>query len=775
MRYVKWFEEISKDDVDVAGGKGANLGEMTQAGLPIPPGFVVTARAYEDFLDETGLREKIREVLESHDLSDDRELEEAAEKIQSLIVEAEMPEEIREEIARAYRELCEKVGKDEEFVAVRSSATAEDLPEASFAGQQDTYLNVRGEEAVVEHVQRCWASLFNPRAIAYREEQGFDHFDVSIAVVVQKMVDADKAGVMFTVNPHTGDRDKMVIEAAWGLGEAVVSGEVTPDTYIVDKSSFEVVEEQISEQRWMYVRDPETGETKKVEVPEDKRSKRKLTDEEIRELAKTGVAIEEHYGFPQDIEWAIEDGEVYILQSRPVTTLPEEEEEERAEEAEEEEEAGEVLVRGLGASPGVGVGRVRIVMDVDEIDKVEEGDVLVTKMTSPDMVPAMRKAAAIVTDEGGITCHAAIVSRELGIPCVVGTGNATEVLEDGQLVTVDGERGVVYEGDVSERLREEREEVEAEEEEEREVVVERAAPEPVTATEIKVNVSMPEAAERAAKTGADGVGLLRIEHMILGIGVHPRKLIEEGERERLVESLMNGIRQVADAFYPRPVWVRTLDAPTDEFRELEGGEREPEEANPMLGWRGIRRDLEEREMLECQFEAIRRLYEEGYDNLGVMIPLVQHPEELRRAKKVARDVGLKPHRHVEFGMMVETPAAALLIEDFIREGLDFVSLGTNDLTQYTLAVDRNNDKVAHLYDEKHPAVLKLARRVIERCREEGVKTSICGQAGSDPRMAEILVRAGIDSISANIDAVPKIRRIVARVERKILLDKVRGL
>ncbi len=769
MEYVKWFEEISKDDVDVAGGKGANLGEMTQAGLPVPPGFVVTADAYEKFLEETGLREKIREILESHDLSDDRELREAAEEVQRLIVEAEMPEEIREEIVQAYRELCEKVGKDEEFVAVRSSATAEDLPEASFAGQQDTYLNVKGEDEVVKHVQKCWASLFNPRAIAYREEQGFDHFDVSIAVVVQKMVDADKAGVMFTVNPHTGDRDKLVIEAAWGLGEAVVSGEVTPDTYIVDKSSFEVIEEQVSEQEWMYTRDSETGETKKVEVPEDKRSERKLTDEEIKELAKTGVAIEEHYGFPQDIEWAIEDGEVYILQSRPVTTLREEEEEEK-EEVEAEAE-GEVLVRGLGASPGVGVGRVKVVMDVDEIDKVEEGDVLVTKMTTPDMVPAMRKAAAIVTDEGGITCHAAIVSRELGIPCVVGTGNATEVLEDGQLVTVDGEKGVVYEGDVSAELGEE--EAEAEEEE-KEVVVERAAYEPVTATEIKVNVSMPEAAERAAETGADGVGLLRIEHMILGIGVHPRKLIEEGERERLVESLVDGIRKVADAFYPKPVWVRTLDAPTDEFRELEGGEREPEEANPMLGWRGIRRDLEEREMLECQFEAIRRLYEEGYDNLGVMIPLVQHPEELRRAKRIARDVGLKPHRHVEFGMMVETPAAAVLIDEFIKEKLDFVSLGTNDLTQYTLAVDRNNDKVAHLYDEKHPAVLRLIKRVIRECKEAGVQTSICGQAGSDPRMAEILVRAGIDSISANIDAVPKIRRIVARVERKILLDQIRG-
>ncbi len=771
MKYIKWFEELSKDDVDIAGGKGANLGEMASAGLPIPPGYVVLANAYEEFIERTGLKDEIKEILESYDLSDNEQLEEACEKIQSKIIEQEMPEDIKEEIIKAYRELCEKVGKDEEFVAVRSSATAEDLPEASFAGQQDTYLNVKGEEEVVEHVQRCWASLFNPRAVAYREEKGFDHFDVAIAVVVQKMVDADKAGVMFTVHPYTGERDKMVIEAAWGLGEAIVGGEVTPDTYIVDKKTLRVLEEQIGEKKIMYVRDPETGETKKVEVPEDKRNARVLSDEEIKEVAKVGIEVEDHYGFPQDIEWAIEGDDVYVLQARPVTTLPEEERAEETAEGEEELE-GKVLVRGLGASPGIGVGPVKIVEGPEDIDKVEEGDVLVTKMTTPDMVPAMRKAAAIVTDEGGITCHAAIVSRELGVPCVVGTGNATEVLKEGMIVTVDGEKGVVYEGDVRKQLHAE---MEREEKEAAEVRVERPARYPITATEIKVNVSMPEAAERAAATGADGVGLLRIEHMILGLGVHPRKLIEEGRREELVRALMDGIRKVADAFYPKPVWVRTLDAPTDEFRELEGGEREPVEANPMLGWRGIRRDLQEREMLECQFEAIRKLVREGYDNIGVMIPLVQHPEELRQAKKVAREVGLRPHRMVDFGIMVETPAAAVIIDRFIEEGIDFASLGTNDLTQYTLAVDRNNDRVAALYDEKHPAVMKLVKHVIQTCKEHGVKTSICGQAGSDPKVAAKLVEFGIDSISANIDAVPKIREIVARVERKIILDKIREL
>ncbi len=766
MKYVKWFDELSKDDVSIAGGKGANLAEMANAGFPVPEGFVVVKDAYDQFLEENKLKEKIFEILKKTNVKDTAELTKTAEKIQNLILSASMPKDIEKEIREAYRKLC-KVKKGiiiageehEEFVAVRSSATAEDLPTASFAGQQKTLLNIKGEDEVVNAVKECWASLFTPRAIFYREEKGFKHEEVSIAVVVQRMINADKAGVMFTVNPATSDRSKIVIEGAYGLGEAVVSGQVTPDTYIVNKETLEIEEREISTQEWMLTRKGE--KTVRVEVPEELRSKQKLEDSEIIELARYGKKIEEHYNFPQDIEWAIEGDKIYVLQSRPVTTLKE-----KAEEAEEEEEVeakGEIILKGLAASPGIAVGKVKIIRDTSELDKVEKGDILVTKMTTPDMVPAMERAAAIVTDDGGLTCHAAIVSRELGIPCVVGTKKATQVLKEGEIITVDATRGIIYRGDVK-----------VKESKKAEEVVTGAAP-IITATAVKVNIDMPRLAEKAAATGAEGVGLLRAEHMILELGKHPRKFIEEGKEEELVEALANGIEKVCAAFYPYPVWYRTLDAPTGEFRRLEGGENEPEESNPMLGWRGIRRGLDEPWLLKAEFKAIKKVIERGYNNIGVMLPLVQHVDELRKAKKLAREVGLIPHKDCAFGIMVETPAAALCIEDFIKEGIDFISFGTNDLTQYTLAVDRDNARVAHLYNEAHPAVWKLIEYVIKKCKEAGVETSICGQAGSYPSFVEKLVELGIDSVSANIDAVQRIKRVVARVEQRIMLEAAREL
>lgn len=449
-----------------------------------------------------------------------------------------------------------------------------------------------------------------------------------------------------------------------------------------------------------------------------------------------------------------------MLQSRPITTLTEIEAPEK-----EEVEEKKIILKGLGASPGLASGKVKIIRDIDELDKIQTGDILVTVMTTPDMVPAMRRASGILTDEGGVTCHASIVSRELGIPCIVGTGDATRKVKDNQLITMDGTKGLVYEGEIA-----------APKEEEEKVIGEIPPEAPLlTVTEVKVNVSMPEAAKKAASTGADGVGLLRTEHMMLTPGVHPKKFIKDGKEEELIKILVENIMKVADAFYPKPVWYRTLDAPTDEFKTLEGGEDEPYEHNPMLGWRGIRRELDEPEILKAEFKAIKRLREKGYTNIGIMIPLVQHPDELRRAKEIAEEVGLKPHRDVEFGIMVEIPAAALIIEDFIDVGVDFVSFGTNDLTQYTLAIDRNNELVADLYTEGHPAVMKLVERVIKKCREAGVKTSICGQAGSIPWIVERLVELGIDSVSANTDAVGEVRRTVARVEQKIMLKAARKL
>ncbi len=754
MRTIAWFDELSSEDVGVAGGKGANLGELVKAGMPVPPGFVVTVRAYYQFLEHTGLKDRIMEILSRCNVDDSDDLNRASREIRELISGVEVPEELSKEIMSSYRKLCEVCGESEVPVAVRSSATAEDLPDASFAGQQETFLNVRGSQ-LVEKVRSCWSSLFTPRAIFYREKKGFQHEKVGIAVVVQKMVNAEKAGVMFTAHPSTGERDKIVIEAAFGLGESVVSGAVTPDHYEVEKATGRVIKKEVGVKASKLVRD-ENGSTVEVKLDAEEARAQVLSDEEIAKLAEFGRRVEEHFGSPQDIEWAIEDGSIYLLQSRAITVLYQEE---KGDVGEEQEEPMEVLVKGLGASPGTGSGRVKVIGSLEELSKVEQGDVLVTTMTNPDMVPAMKRASAIVTDEGGMTCHAAIISRELGIPCVVGTGNATKVLRDGMEVTVDGARGVVYRGRVEKK-------------EEEQVQVAQAAPRVVTATEVKVNLSIPEIAERVAP-GADGVGLLRVEHMILGIGEHPMNFIRDGREEVLVNKIADGVRKVAQAFYPKPVWYRTLDAPTDEFRSLKGGEEEPHEHNPMLGWRGVRRAIDEPELMLAEFRAIKKLVDEGYTNIGVMIPLVQHPEELRRAKEIAKKAGLEPHRDVKFGIMVEIPAAALIIEEFIKEGIDFISFGTNDLTQYTLAVDRNNERVAKLYSEKHPAVLKLIEMVIRACREHGVETSICGQAGSDPEVARKLVEFGITSISANPDAVDRIREIVARTEMRLLLDSVR--
>ena len=543
----------------------------------------------------------------------------------------------------------------------------------------------------------------------------------------------------------------------WGLGEAVVSGDVTPDNYVVDKSNDEVIGVTISDKKLMYVKD-EDGTSVRVDVPEDKRNERVLSDEELVELTEMGKRIQAHYGEPMDTEWAFEKGNLFLLQARPITTLGDDNGA-----ASEDSAVGDknVIVKGLGASPGTASGKVKIILDIDELDKIKDGDIMVTTMTTPDMVPAMRRASGIITDEGGVTCHASIISRELGIPCVVGTGSATTTLEENVGVTLDGKKGLVYEG-----IHESKEEAAPT------AANVEAAP-IITVTEVKANVSMPEAAQRAAATGADGVGLLRTEHLMLTAGIHPGKFIADGRENELIDTIAENVMVVADAFYPKPVWYRTLDAPTDEFITLEGGENEPEEHNPMLGWRGIRRELDQPEILKCEFKAIKKLYDKGYTNLGIMIPLSQSPAELKQAKELCASVGLIPHKDIDFGMMVEIPAAALTIEDYLEIGVDFVSLGTNDLTQYTLAVDRNNEFVAKHYTEEHPAVMKLIERTIKKCVEAGVTCSICGQAGSVPHIVEKLVGYGITSVSSNADAVAEVRKTVARAEKKIILDAAR--
>ncbi|MFB6085402.1 MAG: pyruvate, water dikinase [Halodesulfurarchaeum sp.] len=747
---VRWLDHVRTDDIESVGGKGASLGEMTDAGLPVPPGFVVTADTYRSFIEDTGIAEELFAAVDV-ETEDSGALAEAESRAKELILETPVPEAIEEEIIAAYGDL----DGEEPFVAVRSSGTAEDLPEASFAGQQETYLNVRGDQ-LLDRVRRAWASLFTQRAIYYREQQGFAHDAVDIAVVVQQMVDAEKSGVLFTSHPSTGKK-KTIIEAAWGLGEAVVSGSVSPDNYHVDRETGDLEEATVAEKKLEMVRDPETGETVTEPIEGDRRTARVLTDEEIEELVAMGERVEDHYGTPQDVEWAIADGTVYMLQSRPITTIEEGKEGEH-----DEESNGESLLSGLGASPGIASGAVRTIRKLDQLDKVGEGDIIVTPMTTPDMVPAMKRASGIITEEGGMTSHAAIVSRELGVPAVVGTGNATDVLEDDQVVTIDGDRGDVREGrDTAQAEREPIEEARP-----------KAPVKPMTATEVKVNISIPGAAERAAATGADGVGLLRMEHMILGTNKTPQRYLADHGADAYKDEIVTGVREVAEEFYPRPVRVRTLDAPTDEFRQLEGGNDEPSEHNPMLGWRGIRRSLEEPEIFEYELEALQRLFEMGYDNVEIMFPLVNDAADVEQARAHLEAVGIDPEKR-SWGVMIETPASVMTVEEMAREGIDFASFGTNDLTQYTLAVDRNNERVADRFDELHPAVLKLIGRTIEVCREHDVDTSICGQAGSKPEMVDFLVEEGISSISANIDAVRDVQHEVKRTEQRLLLDSVR--
>ena len=757
MDAVVWLEKVGKDDLSVVGGKGASLGEMINIGVPVPGGFAVTAQAFRDFLNRSGIAKKLFEALKV-DVNQESELHRAEQTAKKLIMDAKVPEDIENAIKSRYEELCKREG-EQVFVAVRSSATAEDLPDASFAGQQETFLNMRGAEDVFNAVRKCWASLYGARAIFYRVEQGFEHDKVNLSAIVQKMVDSEKAGVMFSSQPSTGEA-LVVLEGAWGLGESVVSGSVSPDNFVVDRKTKNIISKYIATKEIMIIRDPKTQKTVTVKVPDEKKEAIVLTDNEAIELAKYAEILEKHYGIPQDIEWGIEKDKIYILQSRPITTINNAKKAEPALAS-----SGKVLLTGLGAAPGGATGIVRLIASGRELDKVKPGDIMVTKMTMPDMVPGMRRAGAIVTDEGGMACHAAIVSRELGCPAVVGTKKATTVLKEGMEITVDGSKGIVYEGRLA--------------------LAASAKPasaasgggvvftKPITATEIKVNVSEPDRAAAAADTMADGVGLLRIEHMILGQGKTPNWYIKNGKTEEYIDELVKGIKVVADAFYPKPVWVRTLDAPTDEFRAMEGGEGEPHEHNPMLGWRGIRRDLTETDHFRLEIRAFKKLHEMGLTNVGIMLPMVQHVREFQKAKAIMVDENLDLEK-IDVGIMVETPGAALTIEDFIEDGIDFVSFGTNDLTQYTLAVDRNNENVAGLYSELHPAILKLIEYVVERCNVAGVKTSICGQAGSYPEMAKRLVEIGITSISANIDAVATVRETVARSEKILMLSALRN-
>lgn len=786
MKNVMWFEDLSKKSLAEAGGKGANLGEMTQAGFPIPPGFVVTSGAYFKHLDANNLRGPIGAILDSLDVNDSDALNAASERIKNLIVEGEMPEDIRNDILSSYKKLCDRA-LNEVFVAVRSSATAEDLPTASFAGQQSTYLNIKGPENVVKSVKDCWASLFEPRAIYYRVQNNFEHMKVGLSAVVQQMIQSERSGVMFTVDPLYQDPNLLAIEAGYGLGETVVSGQITPDTYRVDKSSMKLVDKSISKQTWMLIKGKD-GNNVHADIKDEMQEKQKLVEADIIDLAKIGVQIEQHYGFPQDIEWAFERGNLYIVQSRPITTLKEGKEGEikpqfvaepsktkSAEKSVEKKSGGEmkILLKGLGSSPGVGIGAVKILQSAKDIKNMQKGEILVTDMTTPDFVPAMKKAAAIVTNTGGMTSHAAIVSRELGIPCVVGTGNATNILKDGMEVTVDGMHGIIYEGFVAKATTEQEKETS-----QKGPAYATGESVVITGTKIYVNLAEVELAEKVSKLPVDGVGLLRAEFMMADIGHHPKWLLENGRRTEFIDKLAEGMRRFAAAFYPRPVVYRASDFKTNEYRNLEGGEKyEPQEANPMMGYRGASRYIAEPELFKMELEAIKKVREQfGLRNLWLMIPFVRRVGEMREIKDIMKDMDLHRTRDFKLWIMVEVPSTVFLIDYFCKEGIDGISVGTNDLTQLILGIDRDNATLAKGFDERNEAVLRALKRVIKVCNKYGVTSSLCGQAPSVyPEFAEKLVEFGITSMSVNPDAVERTKKIVASAEQRIMLRRLSKL
>jgi pyruvate,water dikinase len=786
-----WFENLRKTDIPSVGGKNANLGEMTGAGkIPVPPGFAITAYSYKKFIEETDISSKIYRIIDETvtNPNDPKQYEVASKKIRELIEATAMPKEIEKAIRSAYEELCKRLKMKDVFVAVRSSATAEDLADASFAGQQETFLNIRGASDVLRNTVKCWSSLFTPRAIFYRNEKGFAHEKVFISVGVQKMVNSRAAGVMFTLDPVTGETDKIVIEGNYGLGEAVVSGSVTPDDFVVDKESLKIIGRRLAKKTVQYIRDQKTGQTVHADVPADQQEKPCVSDEEIHKLAELGKRIEQHYGKPQDIEWAIDrdlqfPASVFIVQSRPETvwSMKPSETPEKAAAREAEPVEMKVVIKGIAAGRrGSAVGIARIVSSPDEAAKVmHKGDILVTDMTNPDYVPFMKMAGAIVTDKGGVTAHAAIVSRELGIPCVVGTEKATQLMFNGKEYTVDSRSGVIYEGAIPT--------LSGAQSSTANMAGGAQVPGPsgvfqsvpVTATKIYMNLGVPEKIEDYKDLPFEGIGLMRTEFILASyIGEHPMNFVDTGQSQKFVDKLSEGIATVARAIQPRPVVVRFSDFKTNEYRELKGGDKyEIVEANPMLGWRGCSRYIsqwyEKAFRLECQALAKCRK-EWGLKNVWAMLPVVRTLWEAKAVLEIMRQEGLERSKDFKVWFMAETPSIAILADEFSKIA-DGFSIGSNDMTQGILMIDRDSERLGLMgyFDERDPAVERIIAHLIRVAHENGATVSICGEGPSNlPDFAEFLVRVGIDSISVNNDAVLATKKLVASVEQKVVLERL---
>lgn len=776
--FLLWFDEINNEDVPLVGGKSASLGEMTsKTKVPVPYGFATTSDAYRYFMKESGLEEKIEKLLkELPNVEDSAKLREVSGKIREEILKSKMPQDLQDAITNAYKDLAKKTNVENPFVAVRSSATAEDLPDASFAGQQDSYLNVQGSNEIIEKIKECYASTFTDRAVYYRVNKGFEHLEVALSAVVQMMVFSHCSGVMFTVDIVTGNDKNVLIEAAWGLGEYVVQGTVTPDHYVVEKASCIIKDKHITEQTIMMVRS-ENGGVEEKKVAEHLQKSQVLTDEQISELVKYAIDIEKHYGCYMDIEWGVDErtGKLWILQARPETVWSRRKQngESSMDNSKEFTTNRNVLVKGLPASPGIATAKAKVILDPSRIDEFKEGDILVTEMTAPDWVPAMKKAKAIVTDSGGTTCHASIVSRELGIPCIVGTkskGQAgTLLIKDGSDITVDASNGIVYEGFVEDLAKKVAGNSDAN------ASIQVTETFPVTGTKIYMNLGNPELAEKHSHLPCDGIGLMREEFIwTTSIHEHPLHLIETGRSDMVIEGLSEGMRKVCQAMSPRPVTLRFSDFKSSEYRDLKGGDKfEPHEPSALLGWRGASRYYDPKyiEAFRLELKAVRKVREEyGLKNLHVMIPFCRNVDEAEKITKMMAEEGLERNADFKVWLMAEIPSNIILADKF-NKYVDGYSIGSNDLTMLVLGCDRDNDTVAHIYDERNLAVKRAIRHLIEVAHSEGKTVSICGQAPSVyPEFAEFLIKSGIDSISVNPDTVKFTRKMVAQVEQKIMLD-----
>lgn len=778
--YVLWFDELRRADVGLVGGKSSSLGELTSSvDVPVPYGYATTANAYRYFMEKTGQNKKIHKMLqELQDVEDSVELHEVCTKIRESICSATMPEDLAEQIGKAYEELAEKVGEKNPFVAVRSSATAEDLPDASFAGQQDTYLNVTGRDMVIRKVKECYASTFTDRAVYYRAKKNFDHENVALSAAVQMMADAKAAGVMFTVNLATGADDSIMIEGSWGLGEYIVQGTVTPDNFVVDKDSLTITSRRINEKSIELIR-KEGGDVEERKVEPERAKAQVISDEQIAQLADYAKRIEKHYGCYMDMEWAVDHKDrLWILQARPETVWSKKNKEKKSEEETVMTTDHNVLVKGLPASPGMAAGKCHVITDPKDIDTFKEGEVLVTTMTSPDWVPAMKKAVAIVTDAGGMTCHASIVSRELGIPCVVGTKSrsveATGVLKTGQDITIDARNGIIYDGIVADLVKKGTPAAQA-------AGTAAVAAEyfPPTGTRVLMNLGDPDLADKYASLPCNGIGLMREEFIwTTFIHEHPLYLIETGRPEKVVDMLAEGISKVCRALAPRPVVLRFSDFKSGEYRNLKGGDKyEPEEPADLLGWRGASRyyDPKYTDAFRLELKAVRKVREEyGLKNLNCMIPFCRTVDEAEKVTAIMREEGLERGPDFKLLLMAEIPANILLADRF-NKFVDGYSIGSNDLTMLILGCDRNNDTVASLFDERNLAIKRAIRHLIKVAHRDGKTVSICGQAPSVyPDFTEFLVKSGIDYVSVNPDMVKSTRLNVARIEQRLMLDAATG-